>query len=161
LAPALSCLRRKDVPGDVPGHPASRMRLSPSRPRIVSIISVVVRLPVCPIPGAEVNRARQAVGARPLSARPGGHPNCRSPAPVVAAAWIGCGETRGLPVQYRRRVAFSPSSPRPFLYFGESICATRLDRAAFIFDDTTLANNEEWLCWGTPKLPYVHPKDAT
>jgi hypothetical protein len=161
LAPTLSRLRRKDVPGDVPGHPAFRMRHSPSRPPIVSIISVVVQHPVCPIPGAEVNRARQVVGARPLSARLRGHPTYRRLAPVVAAAWIGRGETRGLPVQYRRRVAFSPSSPRPFLYFGESICATQLDRPAFMFDDTTLANGDELLCWGTPKLPYIHPKIAT
>src|SRR5215210_976972 len=67
LLPVDSRFRGNDVPADGPGHPASGMWLSLNGSGNISRISVVVRHPVCRIPGGEVNRARKVYCARPLS----------------------------------------------------------------------------------------------
>jgi hypothetical protein len=109
-----SRLRGNVVPGDGPGHPASPLRFSLNGPGINFMILVVVRLPVCPIPGAEVNRARQVVCARPLSARPCGHPNYWNPAPTLPPLGSDVGKHSAYPYNSEEG-SRSPHPPRgPF-----------------------------------------------
>jgi hypothetical protein len=48
----------------------------------------------------------------------------RSLALALVAPRIGRGEAGQFPLQWQRRAAFSPSSPRPFIHFRVSLCST-------------------------------------
>ena len=162
-----SRLRGNVVPGDGLGHPASGVRFSLNRPGINSMILVAVRLPVCPIPGAEVNRDRQIVCARPLSARPCGHPNYWSPAPTLPPFGSDVGKHAACPYNSEEGPR-SPHPPRGPFSTSETLFAPPNSTAlatspgsvgvapdstgpALLFDDTTLANGDEFLALGNTK----------
>src|SRR5918994_1269020 len=81
--------------------------------------------PVCPIPSAKVNPQSKVFGTHPLACSElRVRLDHRSPALTLLASWIGGGEAGQFPLQWQRRAAFSPSSPRPFIHCRASLCST-------------------------------------